>query len=54
MINRYLPHVHAAAARDAELSANFIRVASLVDPPEALLRPGFMFRVFVPRRRAIG
>jgi len=54
MINRYLPHVHAAAARDAELSANFIRVASLVDPPEALLRPGFMFRVFVPRRKAIG
>lgn len=51
MINRYLPHVHAAAAHDAELSGIFIRVASLVDPPEALLRPGVLARVFGPRRR---
>ncbi|MFL6111639.1 MAG: FAD-dependent oxidoreductase [Catenulispora sp.] len=54
MVNAYLPRVHAAAARDAELAGAFIRVASLVDPPEALLRPGFAFRVFVPRRKAIG
>lgn len=54
VINAYLPRVHAAAARDAELAGAFIRVASLVDPPEALLRPGFVFRVFVPRRKAIG
>ncbi|MBW8805086.1 MAG: FAD-dependent monooxygenase [Catenulisporales bacterium] len=54
MINAYLPRVHAAAARDAELAAAFIRVAALVDPPKALLRPGVVFRVFVPRRKAIG
>jgi hypothetical protein len=52
MINRYLPHVHAAAAHDVELAGIFIRVASLVDPPPALLRPAVLARVFGPQRKA--
>jgi 2-polyprenyl-6-methoxyphenol hydroxylase-like FAD-dependent oxidoreductase len=52
LTNAYLPRVYAAASRDVELAAAFIRVASLVDRPEALLRPGIVFRVFVPRRKA--
>jgi 2-polyprenyl-6-methoxyphenol hydroxylase-like FAD-dependent oxidoreductase len=54
MINAYLPRVYAAAAHDVELAASFIRVASLVDRPEALLRPGVVFRVFKPRRQRLG
>jgi 2-polyprenyl-6-methoxyphenol hydroxylase-like FAD-dependent oxidoreductase len=44
-VNAYLPRVHAAAARDPEVSVRFIRVASLVDRPEALVRPGTALRV---------
>jgi 2-polyprenyl-6-methoxyphenol hydroxylase-like FAD-dependent oxidoreductase len=54
MINGYLPRVHAAAAHDVELAAAFIRVGSLVDRPEALLRPDVVRRVFTPRRRSTG
>ena len=54
MINSYLPKVHAAAARDVAMSVAFIRVGSLVDRPEALLRPDVVFRVFAARRKAFG
>lgn len=54
MVNAYLPRVHAAAARDVGLAAAFIRVGSLVDRPEALVRPDIVLRVFAPRRKAIG
>ena len=43
--NAYIPRLHAAAAHDAELGAEFLRVASLVEPPGALLRPGVVMRV---------
>ncbi|ACU75238.1 monooxygenase FAD-binding [Catenulispora acidiphila DSM 44928] len=51
MINAYLPRVHAAAAEDVEISTRFIRVADLVDRPEALVRPATALRV-LGRRRA--
>ncbi|WP_194916956.1 FAD-dependent oxidoreductase [Catenulispora rubra] len=44
MINAYLPKVHAAAAHDVDMAVAFIRVGSLVDRPESLLRPGMVFR----------
>jgi len=54
MVNAYLPRVHAAAAHDVGLAVAFIRVGSLVDRPEALVRPDIVLRVFTPRRKAIG
>ncbi|MEZ0114073.1 2-polyprenyl-6-methoxyphenol hydroxylase-like FAD-dependent oxidoreductase [Catenulispora sp. EB89] len=45
MINAYLPKVHAAAAHDVDMSVAFIRVGSLMDRPESLLRPDIIFRV---------
>jgi 2-polyprenyl-6-methoxyphenol hydroxylase-like FAD-dependent oxidoreductase len=45
VVNGYLPRVHAAAARDVGIAERFIRVASLVDRPEALVRPGVVVRV---------
>ncbi|MFD0692228.1 FAD-dependent oxidoreductase [Actinomadura fibrosa] len=43
--NAYIARLHAAAARDPELTRAFMRVAGLVDPPRALTRPGVLLRV---------
>ncbi|UBU18914.1 FAD-dependent oxidoreductase [Nonomuraea gerenzanensis] len=43
--NAYMGRLHAAAARDGAVTAAFMRVAGLVDPPQALMRPGLMLRV---------
>jgi 2-polyprenyl-6-methoxyphenol hydroxylase-like FAD-dependent oxidoreductase len=43
--NAYIPRLHAAAAHDATLATEFLRVAGLVAPPGALLRPGVVMRV---------
>lgn len=43
--NAYLGKLHAAATRDGELTRRFMRVAGLVDPPTAIMRPSTMFRV---------
>jgi 2-polyprenyl-6-methoxyphenol hydroxylase-like FAD-dependent oxidoreductase len=53
MVNAYLPRVHAAAARDVEIAARFVRVGALVDRPETLMRPGTVLRV-LGRRRTSG
>jgi 2-polyprenyl-6-methoxyphenol hydroxylase-like FAD-dependent oxidoreductase len=45
MANTYIARVHAAAAHDAALAAEFLRVAGLVKPPSALFRPGVVSRV---------
>jgi 2-polyprenyl-6-methoxyphenol hydroxylase-like FAD-dependent oxidoreductase len=50
-INAYLPRVHAAASEDVDISVRFIRVASLVDRPEALVRPGTVLRVLGRRAK---
>ena len=49
-VNRYLPRLHRAAARDPAVAVAFHRVANLVDPPSALLRPAVARRVLRPRR----
>ncbi|MDQ3825840.1 MAG: FAD-binding monooxygenase [Actinomycetota bacterium] len=48
--NSYLARYQAAAAHDATLATAFVRVAALIDPPQALLRPGLALRVFQRRR----
>jgi 2-polyprenyl-6-methoxyphenol hydroxylase-like FAD-dependent oxidoreductase len=41
----YLARVQAAATRDGTVTAAYMRAAGMVDPPSALMRPGFMLRV---------
>ncbi len=49
MGNIYIPRLQAAAVTDGFLSAAFLRTAGLVDPPQALLRPGVVARVLFSR-----
>src|SRR5689334_17390219 len=44
LTNAYLPRVHAAATRDAQLAGSLVRVIGLKDRPETLLRPGAILR----------
>jgi hypothetical protein len=46
IVNSYLAKLQAAATRDPEVTRKFMRVAGMVDPPTAILRPGMMLRVF--------
>ncbi|MEQ4721864.1 FAD-binding monooxygenase [Nonomuraea sp. B19D2] len=50
--NAYVPRLQAAAVHDAELSVAFLRAAGLVAPPQSLMRPGVVSRVFRRRRPA--
>lgn len=45
VLNGYLAMLFAGAAHDARLGRAFLRVAGLVDPPQALLAPGVAARV---------
>src|SRR5690606_12230584 len=45
VINAYLERFHRAAEHDTELGRRFLRVANLLDPPSALLRPACLLRV---------
>jgi 2-polyprenyl-6-methoxyphenol hydroxylase-like FAD-dependent oxidoreductase len=45
MGNAYMARLHAAAVKDPTVTAAFFRVAGLVDPPTALMRPALMRRV---------
>jgi len=45
LTTEYIANLQLAATQDAEIAAAFIRVASLVDPPPALLRPELAQRV---------
>jgi 2-polyprenyl-6-methoxyphenol hydroxylase-like FAD-dependent oxidoreductase len=49
LVGRYVGRLHAAATTDPELSAAFVRVSGLVDPPRALLRPSIARRVLARR-----
>jgi 2-polyprenyl-6-methoxyphenol hydroxylase-like FAD-dependent oxidoreductase len=51
--NAYLSRLQAAAVHDARVTGAFFRVAGLIDPPPALLRPQLVFRVLRGSRRAI-
>ncbi|HEY3606527.1 MAG TPA: FAD-binding monooxygenase [Pseudonocardiaceae bacterium] len=45
IVNAYMAKLQAAATRDPEVTRKFMRVAGMVDPPTAILRPGMMLRV---------
>ena len=45
LVARYVARLHAAAASDVRLSEAFVRVAGMVDQPQALLRPRVAGRV---------
>lgn len=50
--NAYMARLHAAATCDPVVTEAFFRVAGLVDPPQALMRPALMLRVLRGARRA--
>lgn len=52
--NRFTSRLCAAATHDTAVTAAFLRVAALLDPPEALLRPRLVAGVLVGSRRAAG
>ena len=43
-LGRFVARVQAGAAQDARLGTAFLRVTSMVDPPQALLRPATLAR----------
>lgn len=43
--NAYMGRLHTAAQRDGRFAAEFFRVAGLVDPPQALMRPRMVLDV---------
>jgi 2-polyprenyl-6-methoxyphenol hydroxylase-like FAD-dependent oxidoreductase len=43
--NAYLPRLQAATHRDPTVARLFVRVANLIDPPSALMKPGIVLRV---------
>lgn len=43
--NAYMARLRHAATKDAEVTNGFMRVAGLVDPPQALMRPAMLRRV---------
>jgi 2-polyprenyl-6-methoxyphenol hydroxylase-like FAD-dependent oxidoreductase len=52
LLATWIARVIRAGATDAEIARRFIRVASLVDPPQTLLSPGVIRRVLFPRPAA--
>lgn len=52
--NAYIARLHAAATRDAGVTEAFFRVAGLIDPPTALMRPRLVRRVLRGSRAATG
>jgi 2-polyprenyl-6-methoxyphenol hydroxylase-like FAD-dependent oxidoreductase len=49
--NAYMSRLHTAATQDAGITAAFFRVAGLVDPPGALMRPSLVLRVLRGAKR---
>jgi hypothetical protein len=52
MGNAYMSKLYAAATVDGAITAQFMRVAGLIDPPQRLMRPAFALRVLRTARRA--
>jgi 2-polyprenyl-6-methoxyphenol hydroxylase-like FAD-dependent oxidoreductase len=52
MGNAYIPRLLAAAVTDGTLTDAFLRAAGLIDPPQALMRPGVISRVLFPKQAA--
>lgn len=47
----YMARLHAAAVHDGRVTGTFMRVAGLVEPPQALMSPRMMYRVLMGSRR---
>ncbi|MEU5903166.1 FAD-dependent oxidoreductase [Micromonospora sp. NPDC047527] len=45
VVNSYMARLQYAATRDARVTEGFMRVAGLMDPPQALMRPSMVLRV---------
>ncbi|MEU1969568.1 FAD-dependent oxidoreductase [Micromonospora sediminicola] len=45
LANAYMARLHAAATQDPTVTEAFFRVAGLVDPPQALMKPALVLRV---------
>jgi 2-polyprenyl-6-methoxyphenol hydroxylase-like FAD-dependent oxidoreductase len=54
LLNRYVGAVQAAAEQDPAVTATFLRVTALTDPPSRLLSPGTVARVVRARHRRTG
>lgn len=54
MASAYLPLVQRAALHDEAVSESFLRVAGLIEPPTALMRPRALLRVLRVLRRTAG
>lgn len=54
LLNSYVSRLHAAAARDPDLTLAFARVVGLIDPPSELFRPGRIARVLKGSMRSGG
>jgi 2-polyprenyl-6-methoxyphenol hydroxylase-like FAD-dependent oxidoreductase len=50
--NAYIARLQEAAVTDSTLTNAFVRVAGLIDPPQALMKPGHLLRVLRHRRQA--
>ncbi|HEX6871924.1 MAG TPA: FAD-binding monooxygenase [Micromonosporaceae bacterium] len=47
----YMRRLQIAATRDGSITAAFMRSAGLMDPPEALMRPGLVLKVLLGSRK---
>jgi 2-polyprenyl-6-methoxyphenol hydroxylase-like FAD-dependent oxidoreductase len=45
LANAYVAKLQDAAVHDATLANAFVRVTGLIDPPQSLMRPGYLLRV---------
>ncbi|HKS98031.1 MAG TPA: FAD-dependent monooxygenase [Rugosimonospora sp.] len=50
ILNAYLPRLHRAATVDTVLGETFLKVANFLSPPQKLLAPGTLWRVWAGRR----
>ncbi|MCX5233515.1 NAD(P)/FAD-dependent oxidoreductase [Streptomyces sp. NBC_00233] len=50
MLNAYIPLVHRAAASDRVVAETFFRVANFMTPPNRLISPSMLWRVWRARR----
>jgi 2-polyprenyl-6-methoxyphenol hydroxylase-like FAD-dependent oxidoreductase len=53
LLNRYVAAVQAAAEQDPAVTATFLRVTALTDPPSRLVSPRTVARVVRARRRRV-
>ncbi|GIF07034.1 FAD-dependent oxidoreductase [Actinoplanes siamensis] len=52
LMNAYLSRLQRAAVHDGQVTRTFMRVAGLVEPPQALMSPGMLLRVLRHGRRS--